>query len=46
MSETTPEDLCSNGQSRPECREIDPCEACQQDIDAWGDMIEESMGLR
>lgn len=39
-------ELCPNGQSREECREIDPCEMCQQDIDAEGDMIEISMGLR
>lgn len=36
---------CLNGQTRDECTEIDPCEACQQDIDAEGDVIEESMGL-
>lgn len=34
---------CERGQTRQECTEIDPCEPCQQDIDAEGDAIEESM---
>jgi len=37
---------CENGQTGEECREIDLCESCQQDEDAEGDEIEESMGLR
>lgn len=43
---TPDEHLCPNGQDEIECREIDPCEMCQQDQDAEGDMIEISMGLR
>lgn len=39
-------ELCPNGQTPDECREIDPCEACTQDGDEWGDLCEESMGLR
>lgn len=37
---------CGNDQTRDECTEIDPCESCQQDIDAEGDAMEESMCLR
>ncbi|WP_330342633.1 hypothetical protein [Streptomyces sp. NBC_00557] len=37
---------CPNGNRPPECTEIDPCEACAQDADAEGEMIEASMGLR
>jgi len=40
-------EVCPNGQPwGTECREIDPCEMCQQDIDEEGDLIEASMGLR
>ncbi len=40
-------ELCPNGQPwGTECREIDPCEMCQQDLDEEGDKIEASMGLR
>lgn len=46
IREDDPE-LCPNGQPiGTECREIDPCEMCQQDLDAEGDRIEASMGLR
>jgi hypothetical protein len=45
IREDDPE-LCPNGQDLgTECREIDPCESCQQDIDEEGDRIEASMGL-
>lgn len=37
---------CENGQTRQECIPSDLCESCQQDDDAEGDEIEESMGLR
>lgn len=37
---------CPNGQTSPECTEIDPCETCWQDEQEWGDLVEESMGLR
>jgi hypothetical protein len=37
---------CENGQTRQECTTSDLCELCQQDDDAEGDEIEESMGLR
>jgi hypothetical protein len=40
-------ELCPNGQPwGTECKEIDPCEMCQQDLDEEGDKIEASMGLR
>lgn len=39
-------DKCPNGQTYPECSEIDPCEPCWQDQQEEADMIEESMGLR
>lgn len=46
IREDDPE-LCPNGQPiGTECREIDPCEMCQQDLDEEGDKIEASMGLR
>lgn len=46
VREDDPE-LCPNGQELgTECREIDPCEMCQQDLDSEGDRIEASMGLR
>lgn len=39
-------DRCPNGNTAPECTEIDPCEPCAQDADEEGDRIEQSMGLR
>jgi hypothetical protein len=37
---------CEHGSPRSECSEIDPCELGQQALDAEGDAIEESLGLR
>lgn len=37
---------CDNGADQENCVEIDLCESCEQDRDAEGDAIEESMGLR
>lgn len=38
--------ICPNGQDHDECTEIDPCEPCWQGEQEWGDLVEESMGLR
>lgn len=39
-------ELCAHGSPQSECSEIDPCELGMQEDDAWGDLVEESMGLR
>jgi hypothetical protein len=44
--EAEAEELCAHGSPASECSEIDPCELGMQEDDAWGDLCEESMGLR